>query len=590
MGINETFKIIMKEYLTKKKEESFNSSSSMFKLINYEAKEVIENTINDLDNIGIDLDVKSSCGAGGWTKYPWIAIFNREITNTIQEGVYIVYLFSEDMQRVYLTLNQGYTNLKNSLGTKESRSIMIKKRDEIRDKIKEIKFAADNELKVGKREYEEGCIFYKEYSIHNFPQNREFIEDLQKMIELYKQYFFKIYKYDTHQVKTEEISQGVFKYEGKKDSQDIDKIHLYITGCGFLYSKQNIKNLYLSLKTKPFVILSGISGTGKSKLAKLFAESLGSTSENERFTLIPVRPDWSDSSDLIGYKDLNGTFHPGILTTTIEKAINNTEHPYIVCLDEMNLARVEYYLSDILSVIESRYIDTDGKIKTDKLIRKELLGDDEETIKKYGNIYIPENLYIIGTVNMDETTFPFSKKVLDRANTIEFNEVNLGFNFELFEQQQIEQKEFSNNFLKSKYLKLTDCKEEKEIATEIINELININNILEKYNQHFGYRVRDEIVYYCIYALKDNLFTKEEAMDYCVVQKILPKIGGSDEDTLDLLLDLYNYITNEDKAYTREDAYNNVSMKINDKYKLTNKKISIMVRRFVRDGFTNFWQ
>ncbi len=476
MGINETFKIIMKEYLTKKKEESYNSSSSMFKLIKYEAKEVIENTINDLDNIGIDLDVKSSCGAGGWTKYPWIAIFNREITDTIQEGVYIVYLFSEDMQRVYLTLNQGYTNLKNSLGSKESRLKMIEKRQEIRGKIKASKFRVDNDLKVGKREYEDGCIFYKEYNINNFPKEAELVEDLQEIIQIYRKYFIEIYKSDANETGDGVMVQEHFKYENQM--LNIDKIFIHISNGGFIYSKQNIKNLYLSLKTKPFVILSGISGTGKSKLAKLFAESLGSTSENKRFTLIPVRPDWSDSSDLIGYKDLNGTFHPGILTTTIEKAINNTEHPYIVCLDEMNLARVEYYLSDILSVIESRYIDTDGKIKTDKLIRKELLGDDEEIIKKYGNIYIPENLYIIGTVNMDETTFPFSKKVLDRANTIEFNEVNLGFNFDSFEQQQIEQKEFSNNFLKSKYLKLIDCKEEKEIATEIINELININNRL----------------------------------------------------------------------------------------------------------------
>ncbi|MGL5331123.1 MAG: McrB family protein, partial [Peptostreptococcaceae bacterium] len=287
-------------------------------------------------------------------------------------------------------------------------------------------------------------------------------------------------------------------------------------------------------------MLSGISGTGKSKLVKLFAQSLESTTENERFTLIPVRPDWSDSSELLGHKDLNGTFHPGILTTTIEKAIKNKQHPYIICLDEMNLARVEYYLSDILSIIESRYTDENGEIKTDKLIRKELLGNDQEAIQKYSDIYIPENLYIIGTVNMDETTFPFSKKVLDRANTIEFNEVNLGFDFDEFNEETIEQQEYTNSFLKSKYIKLIDCKEEKDQATEIIDKLIEINNILEKYNQHFGYRVRDEIVYYCLYAIKDNLFEIEQAMDYCIVQKILPKIGGSDEDTLDLLIDIFN--------------------------------------------------
>ena len=370
----------------------------------------------------------------------------------------------------------------------------------------------------------------------------------------------------------------------------VSDIFRYINKNGFIYNKSTIYNIYLSLKTKPFVILSGISGTGKSKLVKLLAESLGATSENNRFTLIPVRPDWSDSSELLGYKDLNGTFHPGILTTIIEEASKeeNKNYPYFVCLDEMNLARVEYYLSDILSVIESRYRSNNGEIKTDKLIRKELLGNDQDAIQKYADIYIPENLYIIGTVNMDETTFPFSKKVLDRANTIEFNEVNLGFNFESFDEETVEAQEYTNSLLKSKYIKLIDCKEEKEEATKIINQLIKINNILEKYNQHFGYRVRDGIVYYCLYALNDNLFTFEEAMDYCIVQKILPKIGGSDEDTLDLLIDLYNELNNT--TYTRDDFDSNRDIKTSDKYKLTNKKILLMVRRFVRDGFTNFWQ
>lgn len=378
------------------------------------------------------------------------------------------------------------------------------------------------------------------------------------------------------------------------DSYDIEStieyIYNYIKSKGYRYNFEEISNIYLSLKTKPFVILSGISGTGKSKLVKLLAESLGATSENNRFTLVPVRPDWSDSSELLGYKDLNGKFHPGILTTIIEDALKeeNKNYPYFVCLDEMNLARVEYYLSDILSVIESRYRSNNGEIKTDKLIRKELLGNDQAAIQKYADIYIPENLYIIGTVNMDETTFPFSKKVLDRANTIEFNDVNLGFNFESFDEETVEAQEYTNSLLKSKYIKLIDCKEEKEEATKIINQLIKINNILEKYNQHFGYRVRDEIVYYCLYALNDNLFTFEEAIDYCIVQKILPKIGGSDEDTLDLLIDLYNELNNT--TYTRDDFDSNRDIKTSDKYKLTNKKILIMVRRFVRDGFTNFWQ
>lgn len=585
MNIKETFEEIMNNYNDKIKER-FDSHSNMYQLIVNDSKVLLTKEIENKIKSNMMLEVKASCGTGGWTYYPWIAIFNPEITKTIQEGVYVVYLFSQDMKRLYLTLNQGFTNLKKELGSKKCKAVMSERRTKIRNTINKLNFTADNNLNVGKDEYEEGCIFYKEYKIDNMPTNEVFIEDLKNMISIYEEYYNKIFL-NLKQDFNNEIVEAVLE----KDTYKIlSKIQKYIKSKGYLYSDQLIYNIYLSLKTKPFVILSGISGTGKSKLVKLLAESLGATSENNRFTLVPVRPDWSDSSELLGYKDLNGKFHPGILTTIIEDALKeeNKNYPYFVCLDEMNLARVEYYLSDILSVIESRYRSNNGEIKTDKLIRKELLGNDQDVIQKYADIYIPENLYIIGTVNMDETTFPFSKKVLDRANTIEFNDVNLGFNFESFDEETVEAQEYTNSLLKSKYIKLIDCKEEKEEATKIINQLIKINNILEKYNQHFGYRVRDEIVYYCLYALNDNLFTFEEAIDYCIVQKILPKIGGSDEDTLDLLIDLYNELNNT--TYTRDDFDSNRDIKTSDKYKLTNKKILIMVRRFVRDGFTNFWQ
>lgn len=91
---------IMSNYLTKKKSETFNKNSSMFQLINYKSKQAITEIISSL-NGGVDLEVKASCGMGGWTRYPWIAVFNTEITETIQEGVYIVYLFSEDLTDLF---------------------------------------------------------------------------------------------------------------------------------------------------------------------------------------------------------------------------------------------------------------------------------------------------------------------------------------------------------------------------------------------------------------------------------------------------------------------------------------------------------
>ena len=379
-------------------------------------------------------------------------------------------------------------------------------------------------------------------------------------------------------------------------NDEISYIHRYISSKGFDYSEELIKNFYLSLKTKPFVILSGISGTGKSKIVELFAEAIGANYKNKRFTLIPVRPDWSDATDLLGYRNIESKFTPGIITSVAYEAMKHPDKPYFICLDEMNLARVEYYFSDILSLMETRKLNDDGEIITENLLKEVQLGKgDIEAIDKYGDVYIPENLYIVGTVNMDETTFPFSKKVLDRANTIEFNKVDLKYNFDIdLDEVEFKERIYSNEFLKSNYLKISQCKDNKDIAIKVIDELIKINHILEKYNQHFGFRVRDEIVFYMIYAVKNNIFDFDKAMDYCITQKILPKINGSNSDILEILVKIFNILN--DSKFNAEDYLDENTLKEMAKiskesnYKLSSEKLLYMIRRFVRDGFTTFWQ
>lgn len=114
--------------------------------------------------------------------------------------------------------------------------------------------------------------------------------------------------------------------------------------------------------------------------------------------MISVKPDWNDSTELFGYKNINDEFIPGQLTEIIKEAVENRNMPYFVCIDEMNLARVEYYLSEYLSLIESRNVQ-ENEIVTDHIFSSSYINND------YSKLYIPENLYIIGTVNMDDTTF-----------------------------------------------------------------------------------------------------------------------------------------------------------------------------------------
>lgn len=382
--------------------------------------------------------------------------------------------------------------------------------------------------------------------------------------------------------------------EGQLSTKEtLEQIKKYIAAKGFTFDEGLVENYYLSLKSKPFVILAGISGTGKTRLVRLFAEAIGATSQNGRYKLVSVRPDWSDSSDLFGHVNLNDKFIPGALIDFIKKAEVDDSNPYFLCLDEMNLARVEYYLSDILSIIETREYK-DGRVVTDPLIDEDYYGADSDARGTYGVVRIPENLYIIGTVNMDETTFPFSRKVLDRANTIEFSTVGLLANFDK-SQEDAKETYADNSFMKADYVFLNQCVLEKDFVEEVCIELQDINKILEKANAHVGYRVRDEIVFYMLNNRKaDDLLTRNQAFDYAIMQKILPRIQGSSASVKSMLCELFMYCAGDYESYQTESG--DVSLKMmaaakkdTCRYKESAKKIAFMVRRFEEDGFTAYW-
>ncbi|XHT82978.1 DUF3578 domain-containing protein [Bacillus cereus] len=508
--------------------------------------------------------VKGSVGQTKWANVPWFAIMNQKITKSTQRGYYIVYLFSEDMQRLYLTIAQGVTDT-----PKEEIEII---KQEIRQHINmSSKVKRDDNIFLGTsssaKDYANSTVAYISYDANKMPREKELIEDLEEMLSYYEGFI--AYK--------EEGTKYEMIYERKEvylDQQSIiDHVSSYIQSKGFYYEKKDLINFFLSLKTKPFVILSGISGTGKTKIVQLCAESLGATEENGQFTLIPVRPDWSDSSDLLGYVNLQGEFQKRPLIKVLKNADENPNRPYFVVLDEMNLARVEYYFSDFLSVIESRKWK-DGKIVTSPVLPESIMNK---------HITIPSNVYIIGTVNMDETTHPLSKKVLDRANTIEFNTVNLDyFNF-LMDMEEKEAEIASNRSLETEYLHLKECfKENEDLVRNISTILIEINKILESVGAQVGYRIRDEICFYMAYNEQGKLLSFDEALDYQIYQKILPRLAGSDGRTEDVLKQLYVLCANEEYDSANNDA-------AYAKYPRSANKLSHMLRRFEYDGFTSFW-
>ncbi len=371
----------------------------------------------------------------------------------------------------------------------------------------------------------------------------------------------------------------------------LEQISKHIKSKGFNFTKEEIANFYLSLKTKPFVILAGISGTGKTQLPRLFAQSIGM--EKEQLIQIPVRPDWTDASDLLGYTSLDNKYIPKALTLAIIEAVkdDNKSKPYFFILDEMNLARVEHYFSDFLSVIETR-TRQGNEVITDLIIREEDLKNVTNN-SEFKGLHWPENLYLIGTVNMDETTHSFSRKVLDRANTIEMNEVDLNW-LKSNNSTPPEKALVDNSFIKSEFINAIDLDENaQKLIKDEMKLLFEVNDILKIADLHFAYRVRNEIAFYLIYAANDGVLDKDTALDFQLMQKILPRIHGSALRIQMVLVNLLNLLAATEydaKSPDMDDIRKRKDNIVNQAaYKRSVRKLIFMLERFDEDRFTSYW-
>ncbi|MEF3306254.1 MrcB family domain-containing protein [Paenibacillus sp. GYB003] len=576
---------VMSQYVAAKREPFTNHPLGTL------VRHTIPQEINQLPFIDRSrMRIQGSVGMGNWATVPWIAIMDRRNTETTQRGEYIVYLFADDMSAVYLAFHQGVTAPTKEMGKPRAYQYLRQKAAYIRSVLPLEGMRTDEYIQLTASglglDYQVSTVAYYRYERDLLPSEEQLVADLRNVVENYKQYV------DAEPpARPEEQPQ-------LKPIPVSDQIHIiraYIKRKGFSYPDHLIENFYLCLKTKPFVILAGVSGTGKTKLVKLFAEALGATSANGQFTLIPVRPDWSDPSDLLGYKDLSGTFRPGKLTEVLVEAAqpDNRNKPYFICLDEMNLARVEHYFSDLLSVLETQEWQGE-RIVTAPLLHRDSLAIEED--QQTYNLHLPDNVYMIGTVNMDETTHPFSKKVLDRANTIEFNYIHLGqYPGDEDTGTASEIIPASNSLLRSEYLQLVDIyRDNRKLVEETTEKLVKINGILEDIHAHVGFRIRDAICFYMLYNERFGLLDPAAAFDLQLLQKILPRVQGSSttvrrvllrllEEAIGRRLPIQNLM--DDPTELFQTGFN-----VDDaKYPQSAKKIAFMLRRLEEDGFTSYW-
>jgi len=383
------------------------------------------------------------------------------------------------------------------------------------------------------------------------------------------------------------------------------EIGSFMASRGFAFNIGVLRAFYASLRAKPFVILAGNSGTGKSRLVRLFAQAGGATTANGQFTMIPVRPDWNDSSELLGFFDLNGDFIPGQLIAPLLLAHRNPKKPFFVCLDEMNLARVEHYFSDFLSIIESRryessIVTTDPILKEAHLQKMKADGLSPAALEALNHLKgrgqamsLPANLYVVGTVNMDETTQPFSRKVLDRANTIEFNDIDLlqGLDEE-GGASEVPPLELEQSFFRPEFTTLNDMLPlHRGKAKEIAQIICDLNRNLGLAGFEVGYRVRDEAISFAIYA-SDAGLNDEEINAAIVLQKILPRVQGSSPRVEKLLMSLLKRLKGEADVPDQNDSELDQKLAIlrtDDNASAIVRKIAGMLILFREENFTSFW-
>lgn len=323
------------------------------------------------------------------------------------------------------------------------------------------------------------------------------------------------------------------------------------------FSAATISNYLLALQTKRFVILSGMSGTGKTRLAidtakAILQHRLGHLDAQETYyQVVPVRPDWTDHRAMLGYYNpLTSTYIETPVLRLLLHAMEHSDHPHFLILDEMNLARVEHYFSDFLSGMES------GETIPLHTSDQELV-DSESGRVIPRELDIPENVFVTGTVNIDETTYMFSPKVIDRAFVMELNEVDL----RALGQEQIsdaETLELSQleKIQSPKALNKTNSWEPFEQLAEgkFLNMLIDLQQKLDDAGKSFAYRVALEIARFMVLANEQSDGSTESlwtAFDMALLQKVVAKFHGTSDELskpIDTMLEFVNKLNGSNVA------------------------------------------
>ncbi|MDD4627432.1 MAG: DUF3578 domain-containing protein [Syntrophomonas sp.] len=584
-GLAENLAIILKDYVSARLGQPFSSNHRIWQVF-----KDIEGKINDNGNIPNNVTLRWSVGQGNWAKVPWIAFMDKNKADSIQNGIYVTYLFCQDMQGLYLCLMQGVSEIIQTVGRRKGYQQLQQKAEEIRPFLKELEttgFKLDNNMKLYAdsslgSDYEKATIAYKFYPAETLPSDIELTRDLVTILNAY--------------LHINESNSGLTA-TGKGNDR-VERLLMNIAAQGYTFEPWQIAAYVAALRTKPFVILAGVSGTGKSKLPALISHATGGNCH-----LIPVRPDWTDSSDVLGYCDLQGQFKPGALLSIVREAAKNPDKHFVCILDEMNLARVEHYFAEVLSQVENRHHDGTGGFISGPLISQDLKEEDAQ----WGQQVLPPNLAIVGTVNMDESAYGFSRKVLDRAFTLEFSEIHL----ESWENESAETPDINIWPVELWFPRAINLNglqeitaEEKQKIEEVIAILTEVNSVLIQAQLQVGYRVRDEVALFALHAEEIiSSFVNRDGiqfnpLDLALQMKILPRIIGGSTPVRKVVLQLLGWAVKGSNSISEEDAQIMIdkwdktgrpTFLADARYPRTAARLCLMWERLISEGFTSYW-
>jgi 5-methylcytosine-specific restriction protein B len=445
--------------------------------------------------------VKTSIGQGGFADVPWICLFDPRITTKASAGHYPVYLFAADMKQLYLAYcisngemdknAEGSSKLKEKLATDlaELNTIGFNNQMDLRSAL------------ATPRGYEKGNIASKSYSLSK-DTKVNVLQDLDVILRCYDKI-------------AGANGPAMHTAERIKAAPIFSNMHIHA-------------KLKTSSGAKPFTILAGGTGTGKTRAAKLVATSIAGKDNVE---VVAVGADWTDNRPLLGFRNLlaegGKTYVAPPALRIILKAIENPAKPYFLILDEMNLSHVERYFADFLSSMESK-----EPLKLHDSAES-LMTEDGIAVK--GKVEWPSNLFVIGTVNIDETTYMFSPKVLDRAHVIEFkvqwDEIAAGLESVVSGETPALAPAQVDEFMRVAGLKDKALSDEDHDA--LVEVLGDMHEALDGTRFVFAHRTARECLNFIASAqalAKAGIVETQDIsqlIDLAVLQKALPKLNGS---------------------------------------------------------------